>query len=133
MNLEVDMYASKRIALVDDNSEYVNVLVSMLSLQGFDVHGFDDPVACLDYISSVKQDLLLSDYQMPEMSGLDLIRNVRQLFPDLPCILVTGYSSMDLTYLASAAGCASVVAKPFSMKFLTEVINRHIDKSVKHA
>ena len=76
---------------------------------------------------SWRPDLVLSDYDMHQMSGLDFVRNVRALFPNLPCLLVTGSTNMELTHLASVAGCAGVVNKPFDMKFLIEIMHRHLN------
>lgn len=124
MNQNSVMLGAKTIAVVDDNIDFLESLVSILRRHGFEACGFNDPVACLELMSSWKPDLVLSDYEMPQMSGLVFLHNVRLLFPDLPCLLVTGSSSMELTRLASAAGCAAVVAKPFEMKFLIDMIHR---------
>ncbi|WP_341686321.1 response regulator [Limnohabitans sp.] len=111
------------IAVVDDNEEFSTVLVSLLNENGFEAYAFNDPIACIDRMQSWKPDILLTDYEMPQMTGIDLVRNIHQILPDLPCLLVTGSSEILLKSKATSAGCSAVIFKPFELNELITAIN----------
>jgi CheY-like chemotaxis protein len=67
-------------------------------------------------------DLLIADYAMPEMSGVELARAVRALCPDLPAIIVTGYA--DVTGFDGEAEDATLLHKPFRMNELGATVER---------
>jgi CheY-like chemotaxis protein len=80
------------IYVVDDKPALVDLAKIGLEAAGYAVRGFDDPVAVLVAIQqgAPYPDILITDFDMPQMTGLELIKRCRQLRPDLKTILVSG-------------------------------------------
>jgi CheY-like chemotaxis protein/anti-sigma regulatory factor (Ser/Thr protein kinase) len=113
---------SPRVLLVDDNPQVLEVVGMMLTAMGCTVQSLDSGEAAIDYLAqSPEVDLLISDVIMPGLRGPDLLRQIRLSHPELPTILISGYSSAlpsdfdDLQPLRH-------LAKPFGQEQLQELI-----------
>jgi two-component system chemotaxis response regulator CheY len=72
-----------------------------------------DAMTILGYPNS-KFDLIISDWEMPEMTGLNLLKRVRETWPDMPFIMLTGKASGDFVLAAKEHGVNGYIAKPFA-------------------
>ena len=90
-----------------------------------------DAAEALQVISSERIDLVLCDIQMPGINGLELVRQVREVEPDLPCIVMTGYNSPENSVEALSAGAFWYLEKPFEQERL-DVIRQLVDKAIQH-
>ncbi len=91
----------KKILLVDDEPDSRQIFRDMLSELGYDV--IDEPdgaSALLTIADKGMTDLIITDYQMPDMNGLEFVERVRQLLPLVPIIMITAYGSIE-TYVRS--------------------------------
>lgn len=79
-----------RVLVVDDDESVRRVSVRMLTAEGFDVVGARDGHEALGHLEAGKFDVVVSDIMMPKMSGMDLLRAIRQRDLELPVILLTG-------------------------------------------
>lgn len=106
--------AGRHIVYVDDYQAMVAMVGAVLEGQGYRVSGFDNSPEALAYLSehAPSVDLLITDYNMPEMSGLDLTRAARALRPQLPVIVASGHLSADLRAGAADAGVNRLFDKP---------------------
>jgi CheY-like chemotaxis protein len=89
------VFGSKtRVLIVDDHEDVREVIVAYLETLGYDVVQASSGRTALDFLdeNSRAVDLLIADYAMPEMSGLELVRAVRAQNPTLPVVIVTGYA-----------------------------------------
>ncbi len=84
--------ASVRILLVDDNRLGLMARKAVLEELGYSILTANEGRQALDLFSTTECDLVVTDYKMPKMDGLELIRNLRQRRKDLPVILVSGYA-----------------------------------------
>jgi len=82
-------------------------------------------------VSSQPVDLVLCDVKMPGINGLELVRQIHDLSPDLPCIVITGYSSAENSVEALRAGAFWYLAKPFEQERM-DVIRRLVDQAIEH-
>ena len=112
------------ILLVDDEAQVVQVTGELLTSLGYTVTGRTSPMAALEVVAEKSQtfDLLLTDLTMPELTGIELARRVRELEPGLPVVLFTGYSDSVPRGEVVAAGIEHYVMKPVSFKELAQVI-----------
>lgn len=78
----------------------------------------------IELAQDIKFELVISDFKLPEMSGIELIRNLGELQPDAKKILISGYCNDEITDLAKSAGCDGFLAKPFEVSDLIEVVNK---------
>lgn len=81
---------SSRILLVDDDANTREVLAMLLSAQGHDVASCEGPTEALAELRAQPFNLLLTDYVMPVMNGLELTRAARALQPTIRCFVITG-------------------------------------------
>jgi len=82
-------------------------------------------------VTSDPLDLVLCDVKMPGISGLELVRQIKDIHPDLPCIVVTGYGSAESSVQALRAGAYWYLEKPFDQARL-DVVRRLVDQAIEH-
>jgi DNA-binding NtrC family response regulator len=82
-------------------------------------------------VTSNPLDLVLCDVKMPGISGLELVRQIRDIHPDLPCIVVTGYGSAESSLDALRAGAFWYLEKPFDQAHL-DVVRRLVEQAIEH-
>ncbi|MDH5445521.1 MAG: PAS domain S-box protein [Gammaproteobacteria bacterium] len=113
------------ILVVDDEASLVNLLDEFLTTQGAIVSSYTDPQAALtDFTeSSNNYDLLITDYTMPGLSGLELAQQVLQKQAEIPIILSTGYSEDIEGLNHQTAGISHILHKPFNLQTLLNTIN----------
>jgi signal transduction histidine kinase len=80
----------KKVLLVDDEPLVLKALVRVLDQEGYDTYSFRDVDEAIARLSEVKPDCVISDYYMPHLDGLEFLREVRNLCPDVPKVLLTG-------------------------------------------
>lgn len=116
----------KIIFVVDDNGDYLQTLVFFLKRQGYDAYGFEDPQLCLNQLTLLRPDLILSDYEMPHMNGLEFVKEVNRMLTNIPCLLVTGSIMPELPKKALNEGCAGILSKPFDISELIDAIEKNL-------
>ncbi len=89
-----------------------------------------DATEALDLVSSQPLDLVLCDIKMPGLNGLELVRQIHELVPDLPCIVITGYSSAEHSVEALRAGAFWYLEKPFDQSHL-DVVRRLVEQAIE--
>lgn len=90
-----------------------------------------DAAQALQTIASERIDLVLCDIQMPGINGLELVRQVGEIEPDLPCIVMTGYNTPENSVEALKAGAFWYLEKPFEQARL-DVVRQLVDKAIQH-
>lgn len=105
---------SERILVVDDEDIVRTGLAEDLEREGFAVVTAASGEEALRCLGTTTVDLLLCDLVMPEMDGMQLLREVRRAYPDLPVVMMTGYGSMDTAIEALRLGARDYIQKPAS-------------------
>jgi two-component system response regulator RpfG len=104
------------ILVIDDQATsrlLMQELVSTTSLDGpVEVKSFGDPVEALRWVETNAPDLVLTDYSMPQMTGLEFAKRFRQRYPDVPLVVVTGMNDREIRYKALEAGATDFLTKP---------------------
>jgi two-component system response regulator HydG len=103
-----------RILLVDDDVALGGFLSRVLRAGGFDVVHELDATAALYRVKAEQWDLLMTDVELPGMSGLELLERVRELVPGLPVAVLTGHPSVDYAVSALRGAAAEFMSKPVS-------------------
>jgi excisionase family DNA binding protein len=102
-----------RVLVVDDEDTIRDLLAKTLALAEYDVDLAPDGRNALERMRIIPYDLLITDLKMPGVDGLTVIREARRLKPDLPVIIVTGYSSEASAIEAVNLGVSGYLTKPF--------------------
>jgi signal transduction histidine kinase len=114
------------VMIVDDQSSLVALAEETLAALGYEPAGFRSSVAALRAFRADPQryDLVLTDETMPDMSGVELVREIRRVRPELPIVLMSGYSGAQLTERAHAAGVAELLRKPLVRRDIAHALGR---------
>jgi len=110
------------VLLVDDDEAVRSALAFALSVEGFCVRSFANPAKLLAEPFPEQDCLLVTDYRMPDVDGLELIERLRSRRPDLPVILMSGLVNRALRSAATRLGVGAVLEKPLSGPNLVETI-----------
>src|SRR3989339_833477 len=100
-----------KILIVDDEISQTELLQGFLAKKGFVCTASHDPAEALGLIRREGFDLLISDYRMPKMNGLDLIRSVRELDPEIAMIMMSAYGSIETAVEVIKAGATDFLTK----------------------
>jgi CheY-like chemotaxis protein len=119
------------VMIVDDQRPLVALAEETLAELGYEPVGFDSSVAALEAFSADPQrfDLVLTDERMPELTGIELARQIRQLRPDISILLMSGYSDTQLSDRAQAVGIIDVLRKPLARRDIAEPVARALHAS----
>jgi DNA-binding NtrC family response regulator len=126
-----DPLRKTRVLVVDDEELYRRSLERILARAGHEVLTARDAGSAMQLVTSEPLDLVLCDVRMPGLSGLELIRQVRDAQPDVPCIVVTGYGSPETSVEALRAGAYWYLEKPFEQGHL-DVVRRLVEQAIEH-
>jgi len=112
------------VLLVDDEAVVLKVTRAMLERFGYVVEGHTDSLAALAAFAAApgRYRLLLTDYAMPKLDGVELARGIWEIRPDFPAVLYTGYGGRLTPNEAEQMGFVELLAKPFSMQMLEEAV-----------
>jgi DNA-binding NtrC family response regulator len=119
------------VLVVDDNELYRSAVERMLSRAGYAVTTARDGSDAMSALSAQPVDLVLCDVKMPGISGLELVRQVRDANPDLPCIVITGYGGGDASLEALQAGAYWYLDKGADPKGL-DVLRKLVAQAIEH-
>jgi len=117
------------VMYVDDDQALVFLVQRLLRRRGYQVSGFNDPHAAADALRAAPQDyhLLVTDYNMPGYSGVDLLHEVRSIRPDLPVALASGHVTTEIEQAALAAGARALIHKPNDVQELCDTVDRLVN------
>ncbi len=118
----------EKILIVDDSASVRGFLEDLLTEKGYRATSVPNADSALDFLRSNVADLMLSDIKMPGLSGIELLKQVKALYPDLLVIMMTGYASLDSAREAILAGAADYVFKPFRDKEILLSIGGALEK-----
>jgi two-component system chemotaxis response regulator CheY len=108
---------SNRILIVDDSKAMRMIVVRTLRQAGFSGHDVveaENGKEGLEKTRELKPDLVLSDWNMPEMTGIEFLKALRGSGDSTPFCFVTSEGSEEMRAMASAAGALGLIAKPFT-------------------
>lgn len=114
-----------RILVVDDDHSMRLALAESLESCGYDIAAAENGREALELFRNGKFDLVVTDMKMPGMTGIDVLRVVKELAPDVPVILITAYGTVGTAVEAMKEGAAEFIMKPFSLDDLEAVV-KHV-------
>jgi len=112
------------VLLVDDEPDLLAAMAETLTRAGYAVRTVSDTAQAVTLLGQERFDAVVTDFIMPGITGMDLLQRVKQIHPDLPVILLTGYATSDLTRRALQGGAADVLVKPFPLRALPVALEK---------
>ena len=118
--------ASQHVLYLDDEASMVYLVKRMLAKSGYRVSGFERPADALDAVraDAASFDVVVTEFNMPGMSGLEVAREIAQIRADLPVVIASGYITDELRAGAERLGVRDLIYKPNTVDELCQVIAR---------
>lgn len=120
---------ASKLLVVDDEPQICQALQLTLARAGYEVHCFFSAEACLLTPNTASADLLITDINMPEINGIQLIKKVREQNIFIPIIAMTGYGDIQTAVTAIKAGATEFVEKPFKDDDFLELIHSILESA----
>lgn len=114
------------ILIIDDQIDLLSSLVAIFELEGYEATDKSNGLAGLDEARRAPPDLVISDINLPQLSGLDIARQLRTnpQTMHIPIIMITADPNPDLDHLSMAAGANHLLRKPFNVDELLNVVRQ---------
>jgi DNA-binding NtrC family response regulator len=117
------------IVVVDDEPAIVRMCVQVLQTKGHTVHGFTHAEDALAHLGTTAVDVLVVDYKMPELTGLEFIKRAWAIRPGVRVVMITAHGTREVMTKASESGVQTVVLKPFTPGELAEGVAKAVGES----
>lgn len=119
-----------RLLVVDDDRYAREALTKVLERQQYKVDTAEDGKQALALADENAYQLAILDFQLPDMTGAEILRSVRSKHPDFPAIFVTAYTTIDTVFPAVEAGAQRVLPKPFDAQELLKLVDELLQPTV---
>lgn len=115
-----------KILIVDDDASIRNMLAIVLKKAGYEVVSAENGYIALDKLKKESIDLVISDIKMPGIQGIELLKRIKSINPEIPVIMITAYASANDAVEAMKLGAEDYITKPFNIDELKLIIERSI-------
>jgi DNA-binding NtrC family response regulator len=115
------------ILIVDDDEDTAALLRDLLRKRGFDATAVSSGRQCLEHLRGHPTDVVVTDVQMPGMSGIELCVTLRERHPDLLPIIVTGQNGLETAIAAIRAGAFDFLTKPLEIRAVEIAVSRALE------
>lgn len=123
MSIRQSRFAGEKVLIADDEKVIVELAGLLLKKRGFEVFSAYNGEQCLQMVAEHRPALVLLDYMMPVMSGLDTLKQIRSHYPDTYVVMFTGKGNEEVAVELMKAGAADYLRKPFTNSSLPERID----------
>ena len=118
---------SAHILIIDDEKNYLLLLETLLSEEGYSITALQDPELALDYLAESEVDVVITDMKMPKVSGQEVLEHIKKHHPHIPVLIMTAYGSIDGAVQSMRYGAFDYISKPFS----NDELKLSVDKAVR--
>ncbi|MGB8080508.1 MAG: response regulator, partial [Pseudolabrys sp.] len=101
------------VYVIDDDDAARQSLEFLLTTAGIEVRGFESAKVFLEKLPDIGRGCIITDVRMPEITGIDLLRRVKESGADIPVIVITGHGDVSLAVEAMKLGAVDFLEKPF--------------------
>ena len=119
---------SSKILIVDDEPFNLDLLEQELTDRGYSVERAGSGTQALSKVESFHPDLILLDYQMPDMNGVDVLKEFRNRGSEIPVVMITAYGTIERAVQAMREGAYDFIPKPFEPDHLALVVQKALER-----
>jgi len=116
----------KKILLIDDELDILEILKEFLEFRGFNVIHFDNPVKAIKNFHPDYYNIVITDLNLPDMSGCELLSKIRDIDRNIPIIIISGYLEDIQKENILTKGASAYLEKPFNLKQLENLIEKSL-------
>jgi putative two-component system response regulator len=120
----------KDVLVIEDDIDYGQMLYYALTKLNYNVHLSYSATGGLDLVREKKLDIILSDLNMPGMSGIEVAQKIINMYLDIPIVLITGLSDLSMVKKALEIGVSDYIIKPITIEELPVVIERNLQRKI---
>lgn len=120
------MTSQRTIFVVDDHESILTSVSSVLADEAYRIAIFGSAEALLEGLESERPDLILLDIWLPGIDGIEALKGLKQTYPEIPVIIMSGHAGIDIAVSAMKMGAADFLEKPLNLDILLEKIARHL-------
>jgi formate/nitrite transporter len=120
--------AAKRLLVIDDESVVLTSCRRIFAEEGFEVVTTDSPRQGLELASGSRFDVILCDWRMPELSGIDVVELLDKRSPESAVVMITGFPAVDRATEVMKRGAMDYVAKPFTPEEIVAAVNKALKR-----
>lgn len=125
----MDKEWNETILVVDDSPDTLEIIARNLKSVGFVVYTANSVTEAISVLDEIAVNLVITDYKMPRITGMDLIRHVRENYESTQVMMITGYATIEGAVKAVKYGAEEYLAKPFTDEELIEAVKRVISRA----
>jgi len=123
----MEITASGQVIVVDDDPYVLESVAMLLTLSGFQVRSFSNGFDALAELRRSPPDVVLTDVNMPYISGIELLEKIHEIDRDIPVILMTAYAELEMAVSAIKKGAFDFIIKPFKPPYLIHSVEKGIN------
>ncbi len=116
-------HAKKPVILICDDEEGIRESFKLILEDQYDLKFATNGPEALEMLKTINPALMMLDIKMPKLHGLEVLKQIKQLKPKLPVIIVTGYQSVEMAQEALRLGAADYIPKPFESISLQKTVS----------
>jgi len=125
---EIETPYIPQILIVDDEKQIRDLLRTTLESKNYEIFEVATGKACLEFLSTFIPDLILLDYKLPDISGIDVLKELRKKSPDVAVVLMTAYRGEDIAMHAIEEHVDGYLRKPFLVEVLLSVLTQTLER-----
>lgn len=122
------MASKAKVLVIDDEPIVLKSCVRILSEEGYEVYPVQTGVEGLQSLKDGHFDIVLTDLKMPEISGMEILKRIIEVYPEVIVMMMTGYSTVETAVEAMKLGAYDYISKPFSPEELAEAVGKAMEK-----
>jgi len=119
---------NKHILIVDDETSICEILGQFLQKKGYTVTTAESAENALNLMSAIAVDLVVTDIKMPGLSGVELLRKIKDKYSTIPVLITTGFPTLDSAIDALKSGASDYLTKPFHLEEISEKVKKALDR-----
>ncbi len=127
------MSSFPRVLIVDDEERFRNTMSKLLSVRGFQTRTAGSGKEAIEELTQTSYDVAVLDVRMPEMTGVELLSELKKIDPTIEVIILTGYASLDTAKAIIKLGAFDYMLKPYAIEELIEKIDAAYDRKLARA
>ncbi|MEN7548548.1 sigma-54 dependent transcriptional regulator [Rapidithrix thailandica] len=120
----------KKILIIDDDPTFRLMLKTFLSKKNYNITDVSSAKDCVKLLQSERYDLILTDFRLPDLDGLELLQKIKSISPGTPVIIMTGYGEIRMAVKSMKYGAFDYVTKPINPDEILLIINNALQKKI---
>lgn len=121
------------VLVVDDERDICEMFIKILYEEGYLTDMANSGREAIKKVLDGRLDFVLLDIMMPEMSGIETLRRIKAIRPELPVVMITAYATLKTAQEAMRLGAYDYITKPFNLECVKEVIKQGLEEQYTNA